>query len=394
MAATSVSATWDALLLEMVQKAPDRNEPLPLSNRPETIYGTTITFLVVTWIAVFFRLWVRLRVVREPGWDDLLVVLAAILNTAATITVCLSAMNGLGQHMLYIGLDKIRYYFITFYIANNIYLTETAVIKLSLLVQYLRIFKSGHMRWICIVLLVVISLWGIGFSIVGWFSCSPPSSYWSRTPTSKCYGFGFADRDSFVGIFQAHTATNMFFDLAVFAVPLVLFRTPKLKLRSMLALAGVFTFGAVVVLLSVWRLQTIVEHDAGLTPYPDFTWWAPISIIISCLEIDLAITCASIPIFWPLIQKSLSAIFVSHQIKVVETRIDHGLAYELEHRKSQGDNSVRSSSGTSMHELTNCPDDGFKEPYSVGVDPLGAEALSGQGLQTKINSGPRRNWEI
>jgi len=37
---------WNALLTEMVRNAPDPNEPLPLSNRPETIYGTTITFLV------------------------------------------------------------------------------------------------------------------------------------------------------------------------------------------------------------------------------------------------------------------------------------------------------------------------------------------------------------
>ena len=145
----------------------------------------------------------------------------------------------------------------------------------------------------------------------------------------------------------------------------------------------------------MWRLQTIVANDAGLSPYPDFTWWAPISIVLSCLEIDLAITCASIPIFWPVIQKSLSAIFVSHEIEVVETRVEsRGLAYELEHTKSRGQQSLGSSSGTSTHELTNDPEDNYKEQYSVGIDPLGAEAQSGQGLQTNINSVPKRKWEI
>lgn len=100
------------------------------------------------------------------------------------------------------------------------------------------------MRWVCISLLVVIALWGLGFSIVGWFSCSPPSSYWERAPDAKCYGFGFSNRESFVAMFQAHSASNMFFDLAVFVTPLVLFRTPNLKWKSILALAGVFTFGA------------------------------------------------------------------------------------------------------------------------------------------------------
>lgn len=148
-------------------------------------------------------------------------------------------------------------------------------------------------------------------------------------------------------------------------------------------------------MVSVWRLQSIIENEAGLEPYPDFTWWTPISIILSCLEVDLAITCASMPIFWPVFQKSFAAIFVSHQIEVVETRVEaHGLAYELEHTKSQGHRSLRSDSGTSTHELTNNTEDGYKEQYSVGVDPLGLEAQSGQGLQTNIQSEPKRKWEI
>lgn len=38
--------TLEELLLEMLQTAPDPNEPLPVSNRKETIYGAVITFLV------------------------------------------------------------------------------------------------------------------------------------------------------------------------------------------------------------------------------------------------------------------------------------------------------------------------------------------------------------
>ncbi|KAF2625596.1 hypothetical protein BU25DRAFT_473709 [Macroventuria anomochaeta] len=391
----SALSSWDVLLAEAIKKAPDPYEPLPISNRKETVYGSTIPFLVATWIAVAFRLWVRFRVVREPGWDDLLVLLAAVLNTAATITVCLSIQYGFGQHMLYIDTDKIETYLLTFYIEHNIYLTETAIIKVSLLLQYLRIFKAGRMRWLCLSLLVIVSLWGLAFSIVGWFSCTPVSAYWRRSAGAKCYGFGFDDRESFIAMFQAHSATNMFFDLIIFATPLVLFRTPNLKFENVLALASMFTFGAVVVMISVWRLQSIVYHSAGLSPYPDFTWWTPISIILSCLEIDLAIICASIPIFWPVIQKSFSAIFVSHEIEVVETRVDdHGLAYELEHMKTRGHHSLNSSSGTSTHELTNEMEDGYKESYSVGIDPLSIEAQSGRGLHTNINSEPKKKWEI
>ena len=101
------------------------------------------------------------------------------------------------------------------------------------------------MRWLCIGLLCLISVWGLAFSIVGWFPCFPVSAMWDRTADSKCYGFGFGSRASFIAMFEAQSASNMFFDLAVFVLPLILFRTPNLKGKNFLALAGVFTFGAV-----------------------------------------------------------------------------------------------------------------------------------------------------
>jgi hypothetical protein len=133
-----------------------------------------------------------------------------------------------------------------FYIAHSIYVTETALIKISLLLQYLRIFSAGRMRWLCIAMICFVSLWGMAYSITAWFPCFPLKGMWDREhyPDAKCYGFGFADLDSFEAMFESHTAINMLLDFAIFATPLVLFRTPNLKSRNLLAMAGVFTFGA------------------------------------------------------------------------------------------------------------------------------------------------------
>ena len=154
--------------------------------------------------------------------------------------------------------------------------------------------------------------------------------------------------------------------------------------------------------MSVWRLFTIVQHRAGLVPYPDFTWWSPPSFILSCLEIDLAITCASVPIFWPVVQKSLAAIFVSFEVEIKEDQAedDHGLAYRLEHMKSNGQDSLRSSSSSaSTYGLTSDLESGRSEElpvkkFSVGIDPLGPEAQSGAGLKTHIRSQPKSNWHM
>jgi hypothetical protein len=129
-----------------------------------------------------------------------------------------------------------------------------------------------------------------------------------------------------------------------------------------------------------------------MRPYPDPTWFTPIYAILSSLEIELAITCASMPIFWPIIEQSFTAIFVSYDVEIVEQRVDgHGLSYELEHKKSH---ESRKSSSASTEELTQGLTQG-KTQFSVGLDPLDTEAQLDLGPQTHIGSQPvKSKWEI
>jgi hypothetical protein len=118
--------------------------------------------------------------------------------------------------------------------------------------------------------------------------------------------------------------------------------------------------------------------------------------VLSCLEIDLAIICASMPIFWPIIEKSLSAIFVSYEVQVVEERInDYGLAYELEHMKGEDRPCSIKSSGTSTQELTNEDEEAHprRQVFTVGVDPLNEEQ-KGSGLSTNVQSTGQPKWQL
>jgi hypothetical protein len=155
------------------------------------------------------------------------------------------------------------------YFANNFYITSAVFIKISLLLQYLRICKSSHqthltniadlvfpfsvkagaMRTICRYLLGFTILWGCAFLFVGWFGCLPPAGFWDTTLDTKCYGFGFGvdGVEGFIAAFKAHASTNMCLDVAIFAIPLVLFKRPDLKIKTVLPMIGMFVCGAVYV---------------------------------------------------------------------------------------------------------------------------------------------------
>jgi hypothetical protein len=129
-----------------------------------------------------------------------------------------------------------------------------------------------------------------------------------------------------------------------------------------------------------------------MRPYPDPTWFTPIYVVLSCIEVQLAIICASIPIFWPIIEQSLKAIFVSYDVEIFEQHIEVGeYSYGLEHTKAcRG----RKSSSASMEELTQGSGSDSRLQYSVGVDPLDSKAQRDIGPHTRIDSGPKYKWEI
>jgi hypothetical protein len=100
------------------------------------------------------------------------------------------------------------------------------------------------MRWVCITLIAIVSLWGLAFMFVGWFPCFPVRGAWQRNIGAKCYGFGLGNVHEFIMIFKIHSSSNMVLDVLVFLTPMVIFRTPTLKIKNLVAMAGVFTCGA------------------------------------------------------------------------------------------------------------------------------------------------------
>jgi hypothetical protein len=74
-------------------------------------------------------------------------------------------------------------------------------------------------------------------------------------------------------------------------------------------------------------------------PTFDPTWYGAISILLATVEVDIATICASIPVFWPVVQASMDKIFVTQEIKI-----------EREHRFSAIEDDFELQRGTSGGE--------------------------------------------
>ncbi|KAI1841350.1 hypothetical protein JX265_013450 [Neoarthrinium moseri] len=315
------------------------NDPIPWSNKKPTIMGLTITFLllqILSWSFVCFRLWVRFRIVRSPWWDDLFVVLYLITGTLGSVALLISIPFGAGQHLLYLTVGQAGRYLVSFYIFNASLNLAATFIKLSLLCQYLRVFEKG--TWphrMSKVTIVLVSLWGLAYTMLAFIPCWPVADYWYSPPDAKCWAYGAWSTEELMGTFYSHTALNMVFDIVILTIPFHLYFKPCMTLKMRIGLLALLLMGALVTFLSIWRLQTLVEHKAGRYPTHDPTWYGPISLILAVLECDCASICASVPIFWPVLSPYLGAIFVTQEVSV-----------EHEYRRTDEESKVQTSSNS------------------------------------------------
>lgn len=123
----------------------------------------------------------------------------------------------------------------------------TAMIKISLLLQYLRVFEQRVMRSACLTLLGLTSVWTAVFAVLVYVPCSPPYAYWDitlRNGGATCWGYASPYRDPFVSTFISHASINMLFDIIVLFLPVVLLWKSNSTMTTKLSLLCVLCVGS------------------------------------------------------------------------------------------------------------------------------------------------------
>ncbi|KAI1275874.1 hypothetical protein F5Y07DRAFT_368243 [Xylaria sp. FL0933] len=332
-------------------------------NYRSTVEATILPFVVLSWICVWLRIHTRYRL-QCLGWDDLFVVLCRVSGTVGTVFLLLLFNTGFGKHFWEISAATRLGFLQKFYVALLSYVISTTLTKLCLLSQYLRLFEDDpRARKVCWFFIVVSALWGLAFSVIAIVPCVPLSGFWNWTEKSYCYGFGSKNSMAIGATYAAHVSTNVILDLSVLAIPIPLyFQTFRLK-KQRVGFTIIILLGIGINLVSIWRLYTIIKTRAGTYPVADPTFYAPQSIVLAALEIDLASIVASIPVFWPMITHSWGKIFVTQEVHVTR-----------HHRRLSGDFELPHFS-PSRRTSRRCDSDGSLK--LVIMDTEGAESGSG-----------------
>lgn len=241
-------------------------------------------------LAVLLRMYTKLFILRALAWEDYVIVLAWLLQIGETIPSGIVGRYSRGIHMWNVQLQtffKILYWV---NISAVVYCFVTFFIKLSILLQYLRIFaptRKGNIfiylgahicNWSNLVFYVVMAIFEIAI-------CTPRRKIWNPLMTTgHC--------SSVDATFQASGIFNVISDFAILILPMPCVWRLRLPLKKKILMTTIFATGSFACITSI--LRTYYTWQLALSPDITFNvvrmgMWthAELStgVVISCLPV-------------------------------------------------------------------------------------------------------------
>ncbi|KAI1355819.1 hypothetical protein F5Y01DRAFT_326331 [Xylaria sp. FL0043] len=259
------------------------NEP-PYTNK--TFVPVIITFFVLALIVVLLRAAARIVSQAKFWYDDYFNFAAFVAGTVYTLTDVHLASQGFGVDIWAVPQDNITYILVNILTGSVLYTTSRTLIRISIILFYLRIFDTTCAKNVIKWTLVFVTCFypAALFPII--FQCSPVDYLWLRwdgTRNGRCIDFRV-----FV---WAITIIGIALDFWIVLISCRLVIGLQLPLKKKLMVSGMFTAGLLTIAVSIARLPCTNQFTVTENPTID---WVPITIW-SALENYIGVICACLP---------------------------------------------------------------------------------------------------
>ncbi|KAL2059803.1 hypothetical protein VTL71DRAFT_10187 [Oculimacula yallundae] len=256
-------------------------------NLQAACYGIVSTFFVASTLSIVLRIYSRGFVVKSFGWDDWCMTAILFFNCGQQFILYYFIRYGGGLHIAEVmtthpeWLPKL---ITALFVEELFYVLMHWVIKMAFLLFYLR-FATKVFRTLVI---CTIGL-NCAFTVAQWLlyclQCMPIDAFFHPElhPGVQCI-------DNKILAFLP-AALNIFTDICIVVLPIQPLWSIQISLRKRLMLLSIISLGGIVVIISILRLTVLLEFQK----MTDFTYSLGKIIIISCIELEVAIMAANAP---------------------------------------------------------------------------------------------------
>ncbi|KIE01658.1 CFEM domain-containing protein, partial [Metarhizium majus ARSEF 297] len=245
---------------------------------------------VISGLFIFQRFAFKLWAKQTFWWDDWFALATVICGSPSTVINAYGVgVNGIGQDAWTLSFDQLYNFGKFFYIMEVLYFFEIAMVKLSLLLFFLRIFPAPAVRRLLWGTAAFTVVYGIVFVFVGIFTCSPISYFWTKWDqehSGKCMDINV--------IAWSNAGIGIAIDVWMLAIPMWQLKGLKMHWKKKISVAAMFMLGTFVTVVSILRLRSLVKFGTdSLNPTWDFfevgLW--------STIEVNVGIWCVCLPSF-------------------------------------------------------------------------------------------------
>ncbi|KAH8691723.1 hypothetical protein GQ44DRAFT_719994 [Phaeosphaeriaceae sp. PMI808] len=273
------------------QISPEQRAVMATDDNGPHIKNIVVAFTIIAFVSVCLRIFTRLRY-QAVGWEDYAIVIAMILSIVTCVFQVLQVYAGNGKHAIFVPLPDVELFLEDLFWSIIAYNTALAFTKVSIILQYRRIFTLRKMRLALDVALGICVAWGIATFFTSVFTCVPVDAYWkiAKKETAQCI------KDEILWFVNA--GINIFTDIMVAVLPVKAIWALQIPNRQKFAVLGILTIGWFVCVVSILRLHALIvvfQHPE------DRTYYSAAAAYWSSIEMNLGIVCASLPALKPLV---------------------------------------------------------------------------------------------
>ncbi|KAI0012489.1 hypothetical protein F4779DRAFT_567749 [Xylariaceae sp. FL0662B] len=256
---------------------------------PNTDYSYVpilIVFICLAAVVVAMRCLARFCTDMSLWWDDWANFTAMFCCIAYTAYALILKNGGLGIDLWAVPLHNITDQLLGYWVLVVLYIITRALIRVSIILFYLRIFRSSRaarLIWGTLFSTIVIS---VPIIFAGIFQCAPVSYFWWRWDGEHT-GYCFNVKAFIWAAWIIHISN----DVWLMMVPLPLIAKLQLTFKKKLLISVMFCMGILVVAVTIYKLTLIESWTRGVNP----TYEQVPMMIWAGIEIDLGVICACMP---------------------------------------------------------------------------------------------------
>ncbi|TVY81540.1 hypothetical protein LSUE1_G001882 [Lachnellula suecica] len=267
-------------------------------NRGPQVEAVAILFLILSWVFVGLRCYVRGKMTKNFGMDDWLAVCALILFTLYCTFVLLGVKYGTGRHLADLPPANIPEALKWWWCCELAYVASTAVLKASICVFLNRICVRRSQRLTIWIVLAIHTAFSVFYFFLIVFQCHPVVYFWTQYlgDTGGCVASNVIPDATY-----AHSAVSALTDWTLGILPIFLVWSLKMSPRTKVSVGLILALGAVGSTATIVRIPFISQLSQG-----DFLYSTTDVAIWSTVEPGIGITASAMATLRPLFRTFLA----------------------------------------------------------------------------------------